>query len=319
MDFSLKKTSSASKKKHYSAAIIGSGPAGLTAAIYLGRSKIDTVVFGKVLPGGYVTNIQKVENYPGFAEGISGENLGELFTRHAEHFGSEIKTEAVTELNLDVKPFEIKTYDGSYTSDCIILATGTSNKKIGVPGEEKFIHKGISFCATCDAPFFEGENVVVVGAGNSGVQEALYISNFAKHITIVECLDHPTCEPILLDRINKNDKIELLTSHIVTGFNGDQFLESVDVKNVNSEETNKIKAKGSFIYAGEVPNNELVKNKIKLDKNGYILTDEYMKTSVKGILSAGNIRNTPFRQIATAIGDGAIAGHEAYKFLEGIK
>ena len=319
MDFSIRKTSNGSKKKHYSAAIIGSGPAGLTAAIYLGRSKIDTVIFEKVLPGGYVTNIQKVENYPGFVEGISGENLGELFAKHAEHFGSEIKSAAVTELNLDVKPFEIKTSDGSYASNCIILATGTSNKKIGVPGEEKFIHKGISFCATCDAPFFEGENVVVVGAGNSGVQEALYISNFAKHITIVECLDHPTCEPILLDRIKENDKIDLLTSHMVAGFNGDKFLEKVDIKNINNEETKSIKARGAFIYAGEIPNNELVKDKLNLDKNGYILTDEYMKTSKKGIFSAGNIRNTPFRQIATAIGDGAIAGHEAYKFLEGIK
>ena len=319
MDFSIRKTSSGSKKKHYSAAIIGSGPAGLTAAVYLGRSKVDTIVFEKVLPGGYVANIQKVENYPGFAEGISGEKLGELFTQHAEHFGSEIKFEEVTKLSLNEKPFEIETSNGSYTSDCIILATGTSNKKIGVPGEERFIHKGISFCATCDAPFFEGENVVVVGAGNSGVQEALYISNFAKHITIVECLDHPTCEPILLDRINKNDKIELLTAHTVAGFNGDQFLESVDIKNVNSNEIKNIKAKGSFIYAGEIPNNELVKDKLKLDKNGYILTDEYMKTSIKGVFSAGNIRNTPFRQIATAIGDGAIAGHEAYRFLEETK
>ena len=319
MDFSIRKTSSGSKKKHYSAAIIGSGPAGLTAAVYLGRSKVDTIVFEKVLPGGYVANIQKVENYPGFAEGISGEKLGELFTQHAEHFGSEIKFEEVTKLSLNEKPFEIETSNGSYTSDCIILATGTSNKKIGVPGEERFIHKGISFCATCDAPFFEGENVVVVGAGNSGVQEALYISNFAKHITIVECLDHPTCEPILLDRINKNDKIELLTAHTVAGFNGDQFLESVDIKNVNSNEIKNIKAKGSFIYAGEIPNNELVKDKLKIDKNGYILTDEYMKTSIKGVFSAGNIRNTPFRQIATAIGDGAIAGHEAYRFLEETK
>jgi len=319
MDFSVRTISNGGKKKHYSVVVIGSGPAGLTAAIYLGRSKIDTVVFEKVLPGGYVANIEKIENYPGFVEGISGEKLGGLLTRHAEHFSSEIRPEEVTKLNLNEKPFEIETSNSSYTSDCIILAMGTSNKKIRVPGEEEFIHKGISFCATCDAPFFEGENVVVVGAGNSGVQEALYISNFAKHITIVEYLDHPTCEPILFDRINKNDKIDLLTSHMVTGFKGDEFLESVDIKNVNSNEIKNIKAKGSFIYAGEIPNNELVKDKLKLDKNGYIITDEYMKTSIKGVFSAGNIRNTPFRQIATAIGDGAIAGHGAYKFLEGIK
>jgi thioredoxin reductase (NADPH) len=316
MDFSIKKSGTASGKKHYSTAVIGSGPAGLTAAIYLGRSKVDTVVFEKVIPGGYIVNIEKVENYPGFVEGIAGEKLGNLFAEHARKFGSEIKSEEITNLKLNERPFLIETSNDSFSSDSLIIATGTSNKKIGVPGEDEFIHKGISFCATCDAPFTEGENVVVVGAGNSGVQEAIYISNFAKHITILEYLDHPSCEPILLDRINKNDKIDLLTSHTVEAFKGNKFLETVDIKNVKSGETKTLEAKGAFIYVGEVPNNELVKGKLKLDEKGYILTDEHLKTSIKGIFAAGNIRDTIFRQIATAVGDGAIAGHEAYKFLE---
>ena len=316
MEFSLNKTTNKSKNNHFQAAIIGSGPAGLTAAIYLGRSKVETVVFEKITPGGYIINVEKIENYPGFAEGISGQELAKLYVKHAEHFGAIIKNEEVSKLEFNKSPFVIETSQGSYTADSLIMASGSSSKKIGVPGEEKFIHKGISFCAACDAPFFEGENVVVVGAGNSGTQEALYISKFAKHIIIVEFLDHPTCEPILLDRINKNDKIELLTSHAVVGFKGDKFLESVEIKDINSGEIKSINAKGSFIYAGEEPNSNLVKDKLELDKNGYILTDKHLKTSVKGVFAAGNVRDTTFRQVATAIGDGAVAAHETYKFLE---
>jgi thioredoxin reductase (NADPH) len=316
MNFSINKNTPGDEKKHFSAAVIGSGPAGLTAAIYLGRSKVDTIIFEKIVPGGYIINVEKIENYPGFVEGISGQELGKLYVQHAERFGAKIINEETTKLELDKSPFVIETPNGSYTADSLIIACGSSSKKIGVPGEEEFIHKGISFCAACDGPFFESENVVVVGAGNSGTQEALYISKFAKHITIVEFLDHPTCEPILLDRVKKNDKIELLTSHTVVGFKGNQFLESVDIKDMKSGEIKSIKAKGSFIYAGEVPNSDLVKNKMELDKNGYIVTDQYLETSVKGVFAAGNVRDTTFRQVATAIGDGAVAAHEVYKYLE---
>jgi thioredoxin reductase (NADPH) len=316
MKFSVSESTPGSEKKHFSAAVIGSGPAGLTAAIYLGRSKVDTVIFEKIVPGGYIINVEKIENYPGFVEGISGQELGKLYVQHAKRFGAEIINEETTKLDLDKTPFIIETSAGSYTADSLIIACGSSSKKIGVPGEEEFIHKGISFCAACDGPFFEGENVVVVGAGNSGTQEALYISKFAKHITIVEFLAHPTCEPILLDRINNSDKIELLTSHTVVSFKGDQFLQSVDIKDINSGEIKSIQAKGSFIYAGEVPNSGLVKNKMELDKNGYIVTDKHLRTSVKGVFAAGNVRDTTFRQVATAIGDGAVAAHEAYRYLE---
>jgi thioredoxin reductase (NADPH) len=319
MEFTVRKSGSNSGKKHFSAAIIGSGPAGLTAAIYLGRAKVENVVFEKVIPGGYVVNVEKIENYPGFVEGISGEKLGNLYSQHAEKFGSEIKTEEVTKLKLNETPFGIETSQGYYTSDSLILATGTSNRKLGVPGEEEFIHKGISFCATCDAPFFEGEEVVVVGAGNSGAQESLYISRFAKHITIVELLDHPTAEPILVERLKDNGKIDLLVSHLVLRFKGDKQLSSVEIKDTKSGEVKNLEAKGAFLYAGEVPNNDLVKGALKLDDKGFIITDKYLRTSVNGVFAAGDVRNTPLRQVATAVGDGAIAGHEAYRFLEGKK
>jgi len=319
MDFSIRKPSNGSKKTHYSAAVIGSGPAGLTAAIYLGRSKVETAVFEKLVPGGYVVNVEKIENYPGFTEGIPGEKLGAQYAKHAEKFGAEIKNEEVKKIKLDKKPFKIETPAGSYTSDSIIIATGTSNRKLEIPGEEKFTHKGISFCATCDAPFFEGEDIIVVGAGNSGIQESLYLSRFAKHITVVELLDHPTAEPILVDRLKENGRIDLLVSHSVISFNGEKMLDSAKIKNMKSGEVKKLNVKGAFIYAGEVPNNELVKDALKLDNRGFILTDERLRTSVKGVFAAGDVRNTPLRQIATSVGDGAIAGHEAYKFLEEIK
>jgi thioredoxin reductase (NADPH) len=318
MDFSLKKQRN-NDKKYFSAAIIGGGPAGLTAALYLGRSKIDTAVFEKVVAGGYIVNVERIENYPGFVEGISGEKLGRLYTRHAERFGVEIRLEEVTKLTIDEKPFQIETSHGSYTSDSLILATGTSNRKLGIPGEEEFTNKGISFCAACDAPFFEGENIVVIGAGNSGAQESLYISKFAKHITIIEMLDHPTAEPILIDHLKENDKIELLVSHSVVSFKGNKMLSNVDIKNIKNGEVKNLEAKGAFIYAGDVPNNELVKGFLELDDKGFIVSDERMRTSKEGIFTAGNVRNTCFRQVATAIGDGAIAGHEVYKFLEGEK
>jgi thioredoxin reductase (NADPH) len=319
MDFSIRKPSSGSKKRHYSAAIIGSGPAGLTAAIYLGRAKVETVVFENLVPGGYIVNVEKIENYPGFVEGIAGEKLGTLYAKHAEKFGAEIITEKANELKLNEKPFIIGTSGRTYTADCIIIATGTSNRKLGIPGEEEFTHKGISFCATCDAPFFEGENVIVVGAGNSGAQESLYISRFAKHITIVELLDHSSAEPILVDRLKENDKIDLMVSHSVVRFNGEKMLNSAEVKDMKSGEVKKLNVKGAFIYAGEVPNNELVKSVLKLDNSGFIVTDERLRTSVDGVFAAGDVRNTPLRQVATSVGDGAIAGHEAYRFLEEMK
>ncbi|MEO0293040.1 MAG: FAD-dependent oxidoreductase [candidate division WOR-3 bacterium] len=304
------------KKNHFSTAIIGSGPAGLTAAIYLGRSKVDTIVFEKFLPGGYVVNIHNIENYPGFPEGISGIDLGKLYHQHAQKFGAIIKNEEVKKIILEEKPFIIETSISSYTSLTLILSMGTSFKKLGVPGEEEFIHKGISFCATCDAPLFEGENVVVIGAGNSGLQESLYISRFAKHITIIEKLEYPTGEKILIDRVKYNKKIELLLSHSVIRFIGDEMLSGVEVKDLKKGKIKFLEAKGAFIYVGEVPNSELVKGLLELDENGFILTDQYMRTSFPGVFAIGNVRTTPLRQIATAIGDGAIGAKEVYKFLE---
>lgn len=319
MQLSVKKGNEKTEETHFSSVVVGGGAAGLTAAIYLGRSKIDSVILEKTVPGGYITTNNRVENYSGFPEGVSGEDLAQLFEQQAKKFGSKIKLEEVIELKLDKTPFQIKTSHSSYTADSLILATGTSNRKLGVPGEEKFIHNGISFCATCDGPFFDGEDIIVVGAGNSGAQEALYLSRFARHITVVEILDHPTAEPILVDRINENDKIELLLSHCVEGFKGEDSLQEVELKNLESKEKKTIKVKGAFIYAGLIPSTDLVRDKLELDDKGFIVTDRRLHTSREGVFAAGDVRNTSLRQIATAVGDGAIVGYEVRKLLEGNK
>ena len=315
MQFTLK-TKSKVTSSHHAAAIIGAGPAGLTAAIYLRRSKIDVVVFEKLVPGGYITSTDFIENYPGFPDGISGEELGELLEKHARGFGAIIENNEVTSIDLNVAPMLIKTSNNTSTASTIIIATGTKNKKLGAPGEEELLGKGISLCATCDAPFFEGEDIVVVGAGNSGVQESLYLSKFAKSIKIIEFLDHPTAEKILLDRLKEKENIELLLSNKVVRFIGKDKLTGVEVENLDSNEKKVLDVKGAFIYTGVIPNTDFLKGVVDIDSKGFIKTDEKLKTSKDGVFAAGDVRTTPLRQVATAVGDGALAAYGVREYLE---
>lgn len=316
MQFTLK-TKSKVTSSHHAAAIIGAGPAGLTAAIYLRRSKIDVVVFEKLVPGGYITSTDFIENYPGFPDGISGEELGELLEKHARGFGAIIENNEVTSIDLNVAPMLIKTSNSTFTASTIIIAIGTKNKKLGAPGEEGLLGKGISLCATCDAPFFEGEDIVVVGAGNSGVQESLYLSKFVKSIKIIEFLDHPTAEKILLDRLKEKENIELLLSNKVVRFIGKDKFTGVEVENLDSNEKKVLDVKGAFIYTGVIPNTDFLKGVVDMDSKGFIKTDEKLKTSKDGVFAAGDVRTTPLRQVATAVGDGALAAYGVREYLEG--
>ena len=321
MQFTLKRkseeASSEGVKSHFEAAIIGAGPAGLTATIYLGRSKIDTVIFEKMVPGGYIVSTDWIENYPGFPDGISGEELGELFEKQSSKFGVRTENVEVIGVDFEARPMIVETMDGSYTASAIIVATGTKSKKLGVPGEEELIGKGISLCATCDAPFFEGEDIVVVGAGNSGIQESLYLSKFARSIRIIEFLDHPTAERILLDRIKEIGKIELLLSHRVTRFIGDDRLTQVEVEKRDFNQKRVLDVKGAFIYVGLAPNTGFLKGSIDMDKEGFIKTNQELKSSKEGVFAAGDVRITPLRQVATAVGDGALAAFKVRQYLEG--
>jgi thioredoxin reductase (NADPH) len=317
MKFILKNESEKTSS-NYEAAIIGAGPAGLTAAIYLGRSKIDTIIFENLIPGGYITSTDYIENYPGFPDGISGGKLGELFSKHASNFGVTIESQEVIGIYINASGKIIKTQNKEFTASAIIIATGTKNKKLGIPGEEELIGKGISFCATCDAPFFEGEDIVVIGAGNSGIQESLYLLKFVKSIKILEILDHPTAEKILIDRLKEKDNVEIILSHKATKFIGKDKLTGVEVENINTKETKILDINGAFIYAGVIPNTEFLKGVVDMDSKGFIKTDDKLNTSKEGVFAAGDVRTTPLRQVATAIGDGALAAHGIREYLEKI-
>lgn len=316
MEFKLNRGEDKEEKTDYESVVIGGGPAGLTAGIYLGRSKISSIILEKELAGGYILTTEKIENYPGFPEEISGEKLGKLMAKHAKKFNVGIKNTEVLSIKEDSEGLKIKTTDSTYTSQTLIIATGTSNKKLNIPGEEEYLGKGISHCATCDAPFFEGEDIAVIGAGNSGVQEALYLSKFAGHIHLIEFLDHSTAEPILLDRIREKDNIELMVSKKALRFIGDEKLTGIEVEDRNTSSRKTLDITGAFIYAGLKPNIDFLNGMLEVNSEGFIKTDKKLRTSNERIYAAGDVRNTPLRQVATAVGDGAVAAYSVRKYLE---
>jgi len=296
-----------SSKREYDAIVIGAGPAGLTAAIYLARAKLSTLILEKLVPGGLAATTDKIENYPGFPEGIGGEELTSRMEKQAVNFGVDIVLEEVLDVDFLSNPKIIKTRDGEYTGKGIIIATGTSPRPLNVPGEQRFRGKGISYCATCDAPFFQDKEVVVIGCGNSGIQEGIYLKKFAKKITFVEFLPHMTAEKVLQERVRALDNVEFLLNHQVTAFEGEEKLTGVRVKNRETGEEFLIPADGAFVYVGLKPNTEFLKGKVDMDEYGFIKTDEKLKTSIPGVYAAGDVRTTMLRQVATAVGDGALA------------
>ena len=296
-----------SSKREYDAIVIGAGPAGLTAAIYLARAKLSTLILEKLVPGGLAATTDKIENYPGFPEGIGGEELTSRMEKQAVNFGVDIVLEEVLDVDFLSNPKVIKTSDAEYTGRGIIIATGTSPRPLNIPGEDRFRGKGISYCATCDAPFFQDKEVVVIGCGNSGIQEGIYLKKFAKKITFVEFLPHMTAEKVLQERVRALDNVEFLLNHQVTAFEGEEKLTGVRVKNRETGEEFLIPADGAFVYVGLKPNTGFLKGKVEMDEYGFIKTDEKLKTSVPGVFAAGDVRTTVLRQVATAVGDGALA------------
>jgi len=296
-----------SSKREYDAIVIGAGPAGLTAAIYLARAKLSTLILEKLVPGGLAATTDKIENYPGFPEGIGGEELTSRMEKQAVNFGVDIVLEEVLDVDFLSNPKVIKTSDGEYTGRGVIIATGTSPRPLNIPGEDRFRGKGISYCATCDAPFFQDKEVVVIGCGNSGIQEGIYLKKFAKKITFVEFLPHMTAEKVLQERVRDIDNVEFLLNHQVTAFEGEEKLTGVRVKNRETGEEFLIPADGAFVYVGLKPNTGFLKGKVEMDEYGFIKTDEKLKTSIPGVYAAGDVRTTVLRQVATAVGDGALA------------
>ncbi|MBI9091543.1 MAG: thioredoxin-disulfide reductase [Desulfobacterium sp.] len=299
----------------YDIVIVGAGPAGLTAGIYAARARMNVLLVEKAAPGGQIIITDWVENYPGFPEGISGYDLGEKMLTQAKNLGLEISTEEVTAMELSPTIKTLRLGEKTLTAKSIIIASGASPKKLNV-GEEKFMGKGVSFCATCDAPFFRDKAVVAVGGGDTAVQEAIFLTKFVSKVYLVHRRDELRATKILQERAFSNDKIEFVWDSVVTGMDGFFGVENVHVKNVKTDEAKTFKADGCFIWIGTVPNTDFLTNSLELDEWGFIKADKHMETSVPGVFAVGDVRDTPLRQIATAVGDAAIAALAAEHFIE---
>ena len=297
--------------------IIGGGPAGYTAAIYCARSNLKPLLFSGPVPGGQLTETTIIENYPGFPEGISGYDLSEKMKTQSESLGLKIESAEVHSLNLSGEAKEIILQDRTVTTKSLIIASGASPRKLGI-GEDKFFGKGVSFCATCDGPFFKEKTVVAVGGGDTAVQESIFLTKFAKKVYLVHRRDELRAAKILQERALKNEKIEFVWDSVVTGVEGFFGLEGVKVKNLKTSEEKTIKANGCFIWVGILPNTSFLKDSVKTDEFGFIVADAKMQTSVPGVFVAGDVRDTPLRQIATAVGDAAIAAISAEHYIENL-
>ncbi len=301
----------------YDLVIIGAGPAGLTAGIYAARARMKVLLLEKAVPGGQVLVTDWIENYPGFPEGLTGFDLAEKMKNQAEQLGLEIKTAEVHSLNLSAESKEIVLKNKTITAKSLIIASGASPRKLDI-GEEKFIGKGISFCATCDAPFFKDKIVVAVGGGDTAVQEAIFLTKFAKKVYLVHRRDELRATKILQERAFDNDKIEFVWDSVATGVDGLFGVESVKVKNVKTNEEKNIKANGCFIWVGILPNTSFLNDCVKTDDAGFIQTNAKMEASIPGVFAVGDVRDTPLRQVSTAVGDGAIAAVCAEHFIESL-
>ncbi len=309
-----------SKTSHHRLIIIGGGPAGYTAAIYAARANLKPLQFLGMQPGGQLMITTDVENYPGFKDVIQGPWLVEQMRAQAEHVGAAMVEEEVSEVDLSSRPFKLKTdFGGEYTCDALILATGAAAKWLGIESEERFRGFGVSGCATCDGFFFKGKRVAVVGGGNTAVEEALFLTNHASHVTLIHRRDTLRAEKIAQERLFKHDKIDVIWNAAVDEILGDDNPRNVTglrLKNTQNGELSEIEVDGLFVAIGHTPMSDLVKNQVETDEIGYIVTKSgTTQTSVPGVFAAGDVQDHVYRQAVTAAGQGCMAALEAERFL----
>ncbi|MFX4260666.1 thioredoxin-disulfide reductase [Pelotomaculum propionicicum] len=295
--------------------IIGGGPAGLSAGIYAARASIDTVLLERGVPGGLVISTHLIENYPGFSEGISGPDLMIQMENQARRFGVDISSANVQRIEIDERKFTLLTDHGGIETGAIILATGVQPQLLGVKGEKELIGRGVSYCATCDGAFFRGKKVAVVGGGDAAVEEAIFLTRFAEKVYIIHRRGELRATKIVQHRAFQNPKIEFIWHGVVDQILGTNSVEGINVRDVRDNSKSLLAVDGVFIYIGSTPNSFLLKEHVKTDDKGYIITDENMLTSQKGIYAAGDVRQKLLRQVVTAVADGAIAAVAAEKYL----
>lgn len=299
----------------YDTIIIGAGPAGMTAALYAARSNLKVALLERGIPGGQMNNTADIENYPGYAN-ISGPELAEKMFEPLENLGVEHLFGLVEKIEDRGDFKEIITEDERFETKTVIIASGANHRHLGVPGEEDYNSRGVSYCAVCDGAFFRDEDLLVVGGGDSAVEEAIFLTRFAKSVTIVHRRDELRAQKVLQDRAFANEKIRFVWDSVVESIHGDERkVTGVTFKNVKTGELSQAEFGGIFIYVGLDPVSEFAKDLGITDEAGWILTDHQMKTSVAGIYAVGDVRQKDLRQITTAVGDGAIASQEAYKYL----
>lgn len=308
--------SSNGNAKHVKVLVLGSGPTGYAAALYAARAELKPVVLTGMQLGGQAALTYTIENYPGFPEGVGGAQLGELFQKQAEHFGTVTEFDMANSVDLSKRPFKVTTDSGEYLADVLIVGTGASPNHLQIPGEVELTGRGVSYCATCDGWFFKDKKVVVVGGGDSALEEALFITRYASSVTIVHRRDELRAGAILQRRAKAHPKISFVWDTVLTGTIGADKLEGVKLKNVKTGEESTLETDGLFIFIGHTPNTQMFKGQLEMSDLGYIKVNDRMETSVPGVFAAGEAADPHFRQVVTSAGMGAAAAISATRFLE---
>lgn len=297
--------------------IIGSGPAGLTAALYAARANLSPLVVRGIQPGGLIATTSEVENYPGFPDAINGFDLADKMEKQAARFGTVFLDGVVEKVELNARPFKLHLDNGSLLeAETLIVATGASPRKMGVPGENELANRGVSYCAVCDGFFFKEKKLVVVGGGNSALDEGLFLTRYASEVNIIHRRDSLRADPVLETRARNNPKINFIWDTVVTAVNGATRVEGVMLKNIKSGEEMEFAADGVFPYIGHIPNTWLFKDQLNLDENGYIKSDGRTRTNIAGVFVCGDVEDHVYRQAITAAGTGCMAAMEASWFLD---
>ena len=311
----FKYSHSGDNPNYFDVIVIGSGPAGYTASTYTSRAKLNTLIITGSLPGGQLMTTSEVENYPGFPNGIFGPELMMNMRQQAERFGSNVIDDEVIEVNFQDRPFLVKTHSNEYLSRSVLICTGAAPRKLGVDGEEKFAGRGISYCATCDGPFFKGEDIVVAGGGDTALEEATFLTKFGKSVKVIHRRDSLRASKILQEKAFENPKIDFIWNSNVKKITGEKKISKVLIQDLNTSKETELDIGGLFIAIGHEPNTKIFRGQVDMDEHGYIKLKENTKTSVEGVFAAGDVHDYRYRQAVTAAGYGCMAALDVEKWL----
>jgi thioredoxin reductase (NADPH) len=299
----------------YDVIIIGSGPAGYTAGIYASRAKLKTLIISGSLPGGQLMTTSEVENYPGFPNGIFGPELMMNMRQQAERFGSTIVDDEVIKVDFKQRPFTVRSHSELYRAESVLICTGATPRKLGIPTEQQFAGRGVSYCATCDGPFFKGEDIAVVGGGDTAIEEATFLTKFGKSVKIVHRRDSLRASKILQEKAFENPKIKFLWNSVVSDIKGNKKITGLTVKDINSEKEDSHSVGGLFVAIGHEPNTSIFRGQLEMDDKGYLILKNQTRTSVEGVFAAGDVHDFRYRQAVTAAGFGCMAALDVEKWI----